>query len=117
MDFKTINLKENMPSVEEAIVKMELEIELAKLEGVTAIKFVHGYGSNGVGGAICNQIHMLLPSLKKQKIIKDYIFGEDWAIANKKAFNLLTHLKDCYNDEDLNHQNAGMTIVVIGEKK
>ena len=106
-----------MPSVQEAIVKMELEIEIGKLEGVVAIKFIHGYGSNGVGGLICNQVRALMPSLKKQRIIKDYIFGEDWAIANAKAFNLITKLKDCYNDEDLNHQNAGMTIVVIGEQK
>lgn len=117
MDLKTVNLKENMPSVEEAMVKMELEIEIAKLEGVKAIKFIHGYGSNGVGGLICQRLRYLMPSLKKQRIIKDYIFGEDWAIANPKAFKILTQLKDCYDEDDLNHQNAGMTIVLIGDLK
>ena len=26
-------------------------------------------------------------------------------------------LKDCYDEDDLNHQNAGMTIVLIGDLK
>ncbi len=113
MDLITVNLKENMPPVDIAICNMELEIEVAKVSGVKAIKFVHGYGSSGVGGAICSAVRERLFSLKKQRIIKDYIFGEDWNLENPKCFKLITTLKNGYDGEDLNHCNAGMTIVFV----
>jgi len=113
MDLITINLKDNMPPVDVAICNMELEIEIAKISGVKAIKFIHGYGSSGVGGIICKTVRERLFSLKKQKIIKEYIFGEDWNLENPKCFKLITTLKDGYDGEDLNKCNSGMTIVFI----
>lgn len=109
----TINLKENMPPVDIAIVNMELEIELAKVSGVKAIKFIHGYGSSGIGGLICKAVRERLFSLKKQRIVKDYIFGEDWDLNNPKCFKLITNLTSGYDGEDLNHCNSGMTIVFV----
>lgn len=108
-----INLKQNMPPVEIALCNMELEIECAKVSGVKAIKFIHGYGSNGVGGLICKEVRERLMSLKKQRIIKDYIFGEDWNLENPKCFKLITSLANGYDGEDLNHSNPGMTIVFL----
>lgn len=113
MDLITVNLKEDMPPVDIAICNMELEIELAKVSGFKAIKFIHGYGSSGVGGLICKAVRERLFSLKKQRIIKDYIFGEDWNLENPKCFKLITTLKNGYDGEDLNNSNAGMTIVFV----
>ena len=113
MELITINLKDNMPPVDIALCNMELEIEIAKVSGVKAIKFIHGYGSSGQGGQICQAVRARLMSLKKQRIIKDYIFGEDWNLENPKCFKLITTLKDGYDGEDLNHQNAGMTVVFV----
>ena len=113
MDYKIVNLKENAPSVDEAIANFKIELEICKKEGVKVIKFVHGYGSHGVGGVICMNIRKLCLSLKKQKVIKDFLLGNEWDISCEKCFNILTNLKDCYNDEDLNHQNPGITIVVL----
>ena len=113
MDLITVNLKEDMPPVDIALCNMELEIEIAKVTGVKAIKFIHGYGSSGTGGLICQNVRKRLIALKKQKIIKDYIFGEDWDLNNPKCFKLITTLKSGYDGEDLNHANAGMTIVFV----
>lgn len=113
IDLITINLKDGMPPVDIALCNMELEIEVGKISGVKAIKFIHGYGSSGVGGLICKAVRERLVSLKKQKIIKDYIFGEDWDINNPKCFKLLTTLSSGYDGEDLNNANCGMTIVFI----
>ena len=112
-DLLTVNLKENMPPVDIALCNMELEIELGKITGIKAIKFIHGYGSNGTGGLICRAVRERLFSLKKQKIIKDYIFGEDWDLNNPKCFKLITSISNGYDGEDLNHGNAGMTIVFL----
>ena len=112
-DLIVVNLKDDMPPVDIAVCNMELEIECAKVAGVKAIKFIHGYGSNGVGGLICKAVRDRLASLKKQRIIKDYIFGEDWNLENPKCFKLLTELKSGYDGEDLNHANGGMTMVFV----
>ena len=112
-DLITVNLKEDMPPVDIALCNMELEIELAKVSGIKAIKFIHGYGSSGAGGLICKAVRDRLFSLKKQRIIKEYIFGEDWDLNNPKCFKLITKLSSGYDGEDLNHQNAGMTIVFV----
>ncbi len=113
LDLIEVNLKQDMPPVDIALCNMELEIELAKVSGVKAIKFIHGYGSSGFGGAICQAVRERLVSLKKQRIIKDYIFGEDWNLENPKCFKIITSLKNGYDGQDLNHFNAGMTIVVV----
>lgn len=112
-ELLTVNLKEDMPPVDIALCNMELEIELAKVSGVKAIKFIHGYGSSGYGGLICKAVRDRLFSLKKQRIIKEYIFGEDWDLNNPKCFKLITKFSGVYDGEDLNHSNAGMTIVFV----
>ena len=112
-DLIVVNLKDSMPPVDIALCNMELEIELAKISGVKAIKFIHGYGSSGTGGAICKAVRERLFSLKKQKIIKDYIYGEDFYLENPKCFKILTFLTSAETEEDLNRGNAGMTIVII----
>lgn len=112
-DLIVVNLKEDMPPVDIALCNMELEIELAKISGVKAIKFIHGYGSSGLGGAICKAVRERVASLKKQRIIKDYVFGEDWNLDNPKCFKIVTSLKNGYDGEDLNMCNAGMTVVVV----
>lgn len=113
MDFKILNLKENSPSVEEAMAILSINLEISKLEGVKVIKVIHGYGSHGMGGLICFEVRKYLRQLKKQKKIKDLLFGNDWSISNSKCIEILTNLKDCYKDEDLNNSNPGITIIIL----
>lgn len=113
MDFKVLNLKENSPSVEQALAILLINLEAYKLEGVKVVKIIHGYGSHGVGGAICMEVRKTLRQLKKSKQIKDFLLGNDWDMSNLKCMKVLTSIKDCYNDEDLNHLNPGITIVIL----
>ena len=113
MELITVNLKYESPSVELAIANMEIEIEIAKKCGVGLIKFIHGYGSHGVGGAILLAVRNRARELKKQKHIKDYFSGEEWALSNSKRFELISSVSNLYGDEDLNHSNPGITFVVI----
>ncbi len=113
MDYKVINLKINSPSVDEAIANLDIEIDICKLSNVKVLKVIHGYGSHGTGGAICIAVRKFLKTLIKQKKIKDMLLGNEWDLSNKKCFDLLENLKDCYKDEDLNKLNPGITIVVL----
>ena len=113
MQLITVNLKQFEPTVEQAIATMEIEIEIAKKSDVKIIKFIHGYGSHGVGGAISVAVREHCRKLKKQKIIKDYFSGGRWDIADEKCFPYLMEISNLYGDEDLGNSNPGITIVVL----
>ena len=40
-----------MPKVEEARLRMQHELQVARQQGYAAVKLIHGYGSSGVGGS------------------------------------------------------------------
>lgn len=46
----TLNIKSDMPTVEEARKRLLTELQRAKAKGAKAMKLIHGYGSSGVGG-------------------------------------------------------------------
>lgn len=113
MDYKIINLKLNYPSVDEAIANLDIELNVCKLMNVKVIKIIHGYGSHGTGGAICLAVRKFLKNQIRQKRIKQMLLGNEWDMSNSKCLEVLANLKDCYNDEDLNKLNPGITIVVL----
>ena len=92
---------------------MLTEIEVCKLEGVKVLKLIHGYGSHGKGGSICMNVRKKLFALKKQHIIKDFLLGNEWDLSNPKCIELMLNLKLNHLDEDLNHQNGGITFVIL----
>lgn len=107
-----VNLKEFSPSVDIALATVQIAIENAKREGVSAIKVLHGYGSHGKGGAILLELRKMLRQYKKQSKIYDYFGGESWDIFNKKTLYLLNKDKSI-TDEDLNKSNPGITIIIL----
>ncbi len=113
MDVWTKDLKSDGQTVELALAEMELELELAKKAEVKAVKFIHGYGSHGKGGAINLAVRKRLLELLRQKKISGVIYGEEFNFSNPSALELILRCKNYFGDEDLNGANAGMTIVVI----
>lgn len=113
MDYKQLNLKEDSPTVEQALAMFEIELERCKLEGVKVIKVLHGYGSHGKGGDICRNLRALCFKLKKEKKIKDFLLGNEWDLANQKCFDVVTNLKNYHDDNDLGTNNPGITFIVL----
>ncbi|MBQ2713679.1 MAG: Smr/MutS family protein [Clostridia bacterium] len=108
-----VNIKENSPTVEEALANFELELENAKLQNAKILKVIHGYGSSGVGGAILRKLKQTLPHLKRTNQIKDYFSGATFDIANPKVLALAKKVPDLLYDEDISHQNIGVTFIVL----
>ena len=50
--YKTVNIKNGMPQVQEAEQRVRQKLKSAKMFGVKVITFIHGYGSTGIGGNI-----------------------------------------------------------------
>jgi len=111
--LREVNIKKDMPIVNDAIKMVTYNIKNAGVFGVTAIKFIHGYGSTGKGGAIRTETRAYLERQKRNRVIKDFIPGEDFSIfseATRSAFVVCDELR---RDSDLEKHNNGVTIVVL----
>ena len=88
--LKTINLEFGRPTVDVAMKKFDNELKNAKYNNVGCFLVIHGYGSHGKGGLIRDALRESLDLLKKNNLIKTYVYGEDFKILNKDA-NKLRH--------------------------
>ena len=111
--LREVNVKSDMPTVNDAIRRITYNIRTAKAFGVSAVKIIHGYGASGKGGAIRLEARKYLERQKSQGHIKEIIIGEDFSIfdeATRKAFLVCDDLR---RDRDLERHNNGMTIVIV----
>jgi len=111
--LREIDIKYDMPTVDNAIRRVTYNIKNASPFGVSAIKFIHGYGSTGKGGAIRVEIRKYLERQKQRGQIKDYIKGEDFSIFDEATREAFAGCDALRRDSDLERHNNGITIVIL----
>jgi hypothetical protein len=111
--IKNVNLKSDMPSVQEALQRLEREIVLARQGKVGLLKIVHGYGSTGAGGDIRIAVQKRLHEMTECGQIRGCIFGEDWSKSDEATWRLLQTQSALKSDPDLGRRNQGITIVLL----
>jgi hypothetical protein len=111
--IKTVNLKSDMPSVQEALQRLDREIAIARAGKVALLKIVHGYGSTGAGGDIRIAVQKRLHTLAEAGQIHACIFGENWSKTDDATWSLLQSQSELKSDSDLGRHNRGITIVVL----
>lgn len=111
--MKTVSLKEGMPLVREAMLRLDRELPLAKQEGYSLIKLIHGYGSSGAGGEIRLAAQNWLREMCDHGQIRECIFGEDWTISDERTWKIVQTNPSLKQDRDLNRRNLGITVVVL----
>jgi hypothetical protein len=102
-----------MPSVPEALQRLDRELVVARQDKVKLLKLVHGYGSTGAGGDIRIAVQKRLAEMVQNGQICACIFGEDWSKSDDAAWKLLQSNAELKNDSDLGRRNRGITIVII----
>ena len=112
MNYRTYNLKEDMPTVELALANIEIEIDRCHSEGVKVLKIIHGYGSSGVGGEIKKVLSNWLRIKKRSGLIKDYVKGEEWP-TSQKAGRIKQLYPEVLGDMELYFSNPGLTILIL----
>jgi len=111
--IKVVNLEEDMPTVEQARLRMEYELQSARKDGYAAVKLIHGYGSSGAGGALRTELQKELRRHVQRGAIRAFIAGEDWRISDSGTWELLKRFPEWKRDPDLGKQNQGVTIAVL----
>jgi len=111
--MKTINLKEGMPLVHQALSQLDRELAMARDQGCGLVKLIHGYGSTGAGGEIRIAVQKRLIELHDRGQIRGCIFGENWARSDEQAWRILGSHPELKHDHDLGRGNRGITVVVL----
>lgn len=111
--MKTVNLKSDMPSVAEALQRLERAISLARQERHSLLKLVHGYGSTGAGGDIRIAVQKRLQELTEGGQIRGCIFGENWSKSDEATWRVLQTESALKSDSDLGRRNQGITIILL----
>lgn len=112
-DWRIINVKEGLPTVEQARKRLLDEITRARIDGVRALIIIHGYGSTGVGGKIKIGLSKTLRNLQKAGSIREFIPGESWAESNPQARRLIQACPSLSVDPDLNRRNPGISLALL----
>lgn len=108
-----MNLKHGLPTVREALSRLERELALARQEGTAVLKMVHGYGSSGAGGDIRIAVQKRLREMEEADLIHSCIFGENWSRSDEASWRLLRGRAELKVDTDLGRKNFGISIVVF----
>jgi hypothetical protein len=108
-----VNLKSDMPSVQEALQRLGREIAIARQGNAAMLKIIHGYGSSGVGGEIRIAVQRRLRELVEAGQIRGCIFGENWSKTDATTWRLLQAQSELKSDADLGRGNRGITIIVL----
>lgn len=111
--IKTVNLKSDMPSVQEALQRLDREIALARHGSAVLLKIIHGYGSSGAGGDIRISVQRRLHELAEGGQIRGCIFGENWSKSDDATWRLLQAHSALKSDADLGRRNLGISIVLL----
>jgi len=111
--IRTVNLKSDMPSVREALSRLDREIALARQQKHSLLKVIHGYGSSGAGGDIRIAVQRRLRELAEGGQIRGCIFGEDWSKSDDATWRLLQVHSELKSDADLGRRNQGITVVLL----
>ena len=111
--IKTVNLKSDMPQVQEALARLERGLAAARQRGEALLKLIHGYGSTGAGGDIRIAVQKRLRELAETGQIRNCIFGECWSKSDDETWRLLQSHPALKNDADLGRRNQGITIIVL----
>ena len=113
LTIKTVNLKSDMPSVEEALQRLARELAIARKENVTLLKIIHGYGSTGAGGDIRIAVQRRLHDQIQEGQVRGCIFGENWSKTDDTTWQLLQVHSELKSDPHLGRRNQGITVVLL----
>lgn len=108
-----LDLEDGMPLVEEAISRMNMGLQELRVSQEKLVKLIHGYGSTGTGGKIRTGVRGELAAMKRKKLIRDFIPGEDFGPLDAASRKLAESSTTIPRDPDWGRMNPGIAIVVL----
>ena len=111
--IQNLNLEEGMPSVEEAVRRMRVGLQGIRSGHGAMVRLIHGYGSTGKGGRIRVGIRKELEDMKRKRLIRAFVPGEDFGPCSEEARKIVDRYPEAARDPDYGRCNHGITIVLL----
>ena len=111
--YSVVNIKQNMPTCDEAIKLLSIEINSARNSGGKILKIIHGYGSSGKGGELRWCLREYLSSMIIRNYIGDFLSGEELTSSSDKGDMILRRYPQLRKDKDFNRKNRGVTFIIL----
>ena len=106
--IRELNLELGRPTADEALRRLEAELEAARHMNTPLLKLIHGYGSSGRGGRLRTACRTWL---RQQELC--FLPGEEFTIFNEEARRWLDVCPRLRQDRDLDAENRGVTFVLL----
>jgi len=113
MTIYTVDIKSDLPTVDQALRRVDMALATGRMSGAAAAKLIHGYGSTGRGGVIRTGVRRYLSELQAKGKIKGFIPGEDFSIFDEKTLHAFQTYAALRQDSDLERHNNGVTIILL----
>ena len=105
---RELNLELGWPTVDQALRRLDAELEAARQMNTPLMKLIHGYGSSGKGGRLRTGCRTWL---RQQELC--FLPGEEFSIFNQEARRWLALCPRLRQDRDLDAENRGVTYVLL----
>ena len=100
-------------ALDEALRRLEAELEAARHMNTPLLKLIHGYGSSGKGGRIRTASRKYLLAQQEKGRIAAVVPGERFTIFDETTRRALQQYPHLRQDRDLERENMGVTFVFM----
>lgn len=102
-----------MPVAAVAVQRMSAALRSARAQRLTAVKFIHGYGSSGQGGRIRTEVRRRLTTMKAEGQLRELVKGEEFSPFDAAARHAIDLCPALSHDRDYSRCNQGITVVIL----
>ena len=107
------NLEAGLPTVEQALARLERDLREARACGAKLVRIIHGYGSSGRGGKIRDAVRRELGRKLARGEVRAVVPGESYSSTTNSGRDLLSRVRELQPTERSDNSNPGLTIVEI----
>ncbi len=109
----TVNLEAGKPDVAQALAHLDIKIAEFRQQGVALIKVIHGWGSSGSGGRIKAALPAHLAHLRRRRIIRGFVAGDQFAVSTRQGARLISKFPALKESISSTRKNPGITFIEL----
>ena len=110
--LRTVDVEAGLPTVEEALRRLEAQLDRARADGVRLVRVVHGWGSStGGGGKIRAAARQWLLNRLDRRLLRSVLFGDHFSHASPEGRDLLRRHPVLASSERTDRHNPGISFV------
>jgi hypothetical protein len=109
---RDLDIEAGMPTVAEALRRLETQLDRARRDGVRVVRIIHGWGSNtGGGGKIRAAARVWLRGQLEQRRIRALLLGDHYTHTSPAGRDFIRRHPALRPAERTDRENPGITFV------